>query len=337
MERRFRHHGLDRAVFVEAFETPWPRDDSDEWKAMAGRYAATSHIECMRRILDEVPESEGGAIICEDDVLIHNDFATRFEAVLANLPEDSGLLLLGFMVHGWPEGLVWSGRVSELENLVPVIPWQSWGAHGYWVTHEYARERVDALGDVPVEEFSDCVEEQITFPAEGYAAYPPLMLQESIDSVVRPAHEVSVHVQMQSAWPYSDYADAEPEPPISPLANLPGAYRSPLLEDLVEAAYTTATIQGLSLGAVTLSDGASLSLEGTSPRGCRLVKRSADAAAEASPWFRFSDRSSEAPAGITIADSTLVMGFVVDECDRAFAACQLDDALGLLRPRELAD
>ena len=318
---------------VPALRFEAPRDETEEWKAMAGRYATASHLECMRRMLAEVPEEEGGAIICEDDVLIHNEFDERLRSALANLPEEVGLLLLGFMVVGWPEGLVWSGRDPGRENLVPVIPWQSWGAHGYWITHAYARERVGRLGGKPVEELSNVVEEQITFPAGGHAVYPPLMLQESVDSVVRPAHEVSSHVQMQSAWPYSDYAAAEPEPAISPLAKLPGAYRPPLLEELLEARYTSAEIDGVSLGSARLGDGTLLSLESDSEGRTRLVRRTAEGEiAEVSPPFRFSDRPVERSLGVARAGTLLLLGFEVDGCDPALAACMLDDATGLLRP-----
>lgn len=332
MERRFRHHGLDRAVMVPAVEYSEPRNDSDEWKAMAGRHTTASHLKCMRRVLEEVPESEGGAVICEDDVLIHNEFLERLEPALANLPEEAGALLLGFMVIGWPDGLVWSGREPKRENLVPVIPWVSWGAHGYWVKHSYARERVELLGDTPVEELSNCVEEQITFPADGHSVYPPLMLQETIDSVVRPANEVANHVLMQSAWPYSDYAAPEPEPAESPLANLPGAYRLPLFEDLVEASYTTAEVEGVTLGVAALEDGASLALEGGGARGCRLVKRGPDGGVAAeSPPFQFSDQFGEQALGVSRTGTLLLLGFEVDDRHKAFAACDLDDALGLLR------
>jgi hypothetical protein len=320
---------------MRAIEFKEPRNDSDEWKAMAGRHAAASHIECMRRVLEEVPESEGGAIICEDDVLLHNEFAGRLEPALANLPDEAGALLLGFMVVGWPEGLVWSGKNPERENLVPVIPWVSWGAHGYWVKHAYARERVEALGEVPVEELSNNVESQITFPAAGHAAYPPLMLQETVDSVVRPAHDVANHVQMQAAWPYSDYAAAEPEPPISPLANLPGAFRLPLLEELVQAQYTTSEVEGLTLGAVALGDGTSLALEDYGQGRSRLIRRGAHGEiAEMSPAFRFSDRPAERALGVARAGDLLLLGFRVDEREAALAACELDDALTLLRPAD---
>ena len=339
MERRFRHHGLDRAELVPAIEFTEPRDDSDEWKAMAGRYATASHLSCMRRLLDEVPESEGGAIICEDDVLIHNEFTERLPPALANLPDDAGMLLLGFMVYGWPEGLVWSGRDPGQENLVPVIPWQSWGAHGYWITHRYAQELVDRLGSVPVRELSDNVEAQLTFPSNGHAVYPPLMLQESIDSIIRPAHEVSVHVTMQAAWPYRDYAAAEGEgPPISPLAALRDPARAPLLNDLVEAKFAASRgdaleIEGVELGeSVELGEGVVLSLE-ADDEGHRLVKRGASGAvAESSPSFRFSDHLAERATGIATVDDMLVLGFAVDAGEAGLAACKLEDALALLRP-----
>jgi hypothetical protein len=340
MERRFRHHGLDRAQMVPAIEIQMPREESEEWKAMAGRYVTASHVKCMRRMLEEVPESEGGAIICEDDVLIHNEFAERLPAALANLPDDAGMLLLGFMVWGWPEGLIWSGRDPAQENLVPVIPWHSWGAHGYWISHRYAQEVVDRLGSVPIPELSNVVEEHITFPSNGLAAYPPLMLQEAIDSVVRPAHEMPAHVTMQAAWPYRDYAAAEGEgPPLSPLAALPDPSPAPLLNDLVETMFATSQgaaieIEGAELGeSVPLSEGELLSVEDNGEGQHRLVMRGAGSAiAEISPTFRFSDRPAERPTGIAIADDMLVLGFAVDDGHAGLAACKLEDALALLRP-----
>ena len=226
MESRFSHHGFDRATFVPAFAYDAPRNASDEWKAMAGRHALASHVEAMRRILEEVPESEGGALICEDDVIFHDEIGERLPDALANLPEDAGLMMVGFMVYGWPGGLVWSGRDPGRHNLIEVVPWTTWGAHAYWITHRYARELVDRLGDAEIEDLGNVVEENITFFSNGHAAYPPLMLQETIDSVVRKDAELSVHVGMQSAWPYSDYAAAEAEPPLSPLASLPDPTRA---------------------------------------------------------------------------------------------------------------
>ena len=300
---------------------------------MAGRHTTASHVECMRRVLNEVPASEGGAIICEDDVLIHNEFCERLPAALANLPADVGMLLLGFMVAGWPEGLIWSGRDPGRENLVPIIPWQSWGAHGYWITHRYARELVDRLGEVPIAELGNVVEEQLTFPSNGHAAYPPLMLQEAIDSVVRPAHEVSVHVEMQAAWPYGDYAAAEPEPPLSPLAP------TPLLADLVEAKF--AIDRGDATGvneikleeSVRVGDTGLLSLEDDGGRRHRLIMRDVDEAiTEVSPAFRFSDRAAERSTGLAVDRDMLYLSFVADEVD-ALAACKLGEALALLSPQ----
>jgi GR25 family glycosyltransferase involved in LPS biosynthesis len=340
MERRFRHHGLDRAQFVPAHEVTIPRDDSEEWKAMAGRHTTASHVECMRLLLSEVPESEGGAIICEDDVLIRDDFSVRLPEAIANLPEDAEVLLLGFMILGWPSDLQWSGRNPDRHNLVPVLPGVSWGAHGYWVTHRYAREVVDRLGSIEIEDLSNVVEDQITFPANAHAAYPPLMLQETIDSVVRPPHELPTHVQMQSAWPYSDYAAAEPEPPLSPLADLPAPMieGGPLLGDLVEALFAAThggslELEGTELGEVDLGRGLLLALESVGPGWHRLETRDASGAVQgASPSFRFSNRPVEAPTGIGVADDMLVLGFVVDGRDGALAACKLEAALGLITP-----
>jgi hypothetical protein len=337
MERRFRHHGLDRAQMVRAIEIPTPREDTEEWKAMAGRYATASHLKCLRRILDEVPESDGGAVVCEDDVLIHNEFGERLPAALANLPDDADMLLLGFMFWGWPEGLHWSGRDPARENLVPIIPWHSWGAHGYWITHRYAHELLDRLGDVPIPELSNVVEENLTFPSNGLAVYPPLMLQEAIDSVVRPAHEMPVHVTMQEAWPYRDYAAAEEEPALSPLAALPDLSPAPLLNDLIDALFAandgdSIELEGVELEAsAPLSDSATVSVEDDGADRHRLVKRTADGSiAESSPSFRFSDRPGERLIGIAIADDTLVLGFVAGE-QAGLAACRLEDALALLR------
>lgn len=360
MERRFAHHGLDeRARFVPAIAISTPRDSSQEWKAEAGRHAAASHLDCMRRMLDEVPEEEGGAIICEDDVLIHDEFRERLPWLLANLPEDAGACLLGFLANGG-FSFPWSGIEAQRENLVPVVPGETWGAHGYWVTHAFARRQVDSFGHLAIADLSNEVESLVTFPSSGHCAYPPLMLQESVDSVVRPEDEVTSQAQMQAAWPYRFYAAAEAMPPISPLAWFPdrGRRLSHLLASAEVGEVKAAVPDGCFVDRVDVRiDGSGrveLAIEVVEPRkreerhrgvvaldlgelsapvdcfgisttseeGHRIELRGSGI----SPGFAFTDLPGETCTGLIATPEVLVIGFVIGGSHAMVAVCDAAEA-----------
>lgn len=223
MERRFAHHGLaDRASFVTAFAIDEAGRWEGDWTDRASQACFASHLEAMRRVLAEA--GPGGAIICEDDCLLHNDFPRLLASVLANLPADAPVCSLGWLVAGWP-ALRWAGRTPERENLCRMIPWELWTSHMYWVSPFYAEQVLAQFGDLGVEELP-CITETILHRPEGFASYPALALQEVLDSTVRPPSDQGFHISGQAIWSYSDYAEAEVDGEVSPLAAEPSPART---------------------------------------------------------------------------------------------------------------
>jgi GR25 family glycosyltransferase involved in LPS biosynthesis len=232
MRRRLAHHGLlERTTFVPAIAIPQPDEWSLEWKIRAMRACAASHVEAMRRALDDPVARRDGVIICEDDILIHNEFSERVAATLANLPEGATLCQFGYALHHDLGELVWAGRDPAQENLCRLVPDMVWAAHMYWVSPDYARHLLAEFGDRSVDDFSQIIEHQITHPSDGYVSFPSLALQDLIDSTIRPEEEMDDHYVGQAGWPYMDYSECEEGEHDSPLAR-PEAISGPISEAL---------------------------------------------------------------------------------------------------------
>ncbi len=217
MQARFAHHGLTPAVsFVQAIDRADPEIDrvavgfdlpDSERAAVA---CLRSHLSALRRFLDETdPATTPAAIVCEDDILLHNDFATRWEATLANLPDDAPLVALGYLVWHWVD-YRWAGRDRERENLATLHPTYTWGNQAYWITRAEAARALAAfdrpLTEVPHPVFS----EAIIRGSGGYIAYPPLVLEEALESTIAADDERLAHHRIaQSGFPASEYTAAE--------------------------------------------------------------------------------------------------------------------------------
>jgi hypothetical protein len=217
IRRRFGHHSmLERLTFVEAVRTTAVRDWSQWWQHRAASACFASHLKAMAMALDNRAASQG-AIICEDDVLLHNEFSERLAEVLANLPPDAKLCSLGWFVHRPDTVLPWDGKQPEQRNLCRIVPWAVWGAHCYWISPRYAAELLDRYGDRAVDAMPHIVE-TIAFESGGYVSNPPLALQDEIDSSIRHRRGVDRFLEPQELWPYSDYSDCEQGHDHSPLA-----------------------------------------------------------------------------------------------------------------------
>lgn len=216
MEGRFRHHGLEGDVtFVDAV-TP----HSAEVAAMFSGSSlpetdlpvlacARSHLAALRMFLNtDAP----AAIVMEDDVMLHNDFTARLHAMLANRPDDAGVISLGYLVWHW-ESSRWGGRSPELENLKQLDPDALWGTQGYWISREHA-ERMVAVLDRPAREWGTSAivtSEVITRTSDGWVSYPPLLLEEVLESTIGRDHErrLASHRFAQGLFPVSHYTKAE--------------------------------------------------------------------------------------------------------------------------------
>ncbi|MCU1449830.1 MAG: hypothetical protein JWP02_2000, partial [Acidimicrobiales bacterium] len=229
MERRLGHHGvLDLTTFVEAIPADsalvderligLPAQAADPWRrAQAG--ALASHLKAIRTFVEETPESTPGAIICEDDVLLHNDWGRRLCEVLDNLPEGAPLCALYYTLNSW-DGVKWAGRHPERGNLCALLPGNTWASVMYWISREYARtvlERWDtSFRHLPPELFPELILQW----SGGYLCHPPLALEDAIDSELLPERGTDFHLPALRPWGYTNYSACEEGEELSPLARL---------------------------------------------------------------------------------------------------------------------
>jgi len=229
MERRLRHHKLlGRTTFVEALPADSPLVDerlaglpldAADPRRRAEAACLASHLKAIRTFLERSPESTRGAIVCEDDALLRNDWDPRFAELLDNLPADAPLCALSYHLSSW-DGVLWAGRRPERQNLCTFVPRTTWGAVAYWISRRYAATVIDRW-DVAFRHLPpDYRSELIIQWSGGYLSYPMLVLEDAIDSEIRSKWEVlEHHVPFLAAWGYENFSaceDGEPSP--SPLA-----------------------------------------------------------------------------------------------------------------------
>jgi GR25 family glycosyltransferase involved in LPS biosynthesis len=231
MERRLGYHGLlDRTRFVDAIPDDsalvdqrlegLPADAADP-RRRAEAACLASHLEAIRTFLESTPESTGGAIICEDDALLHNEWRVRFGEVLENLPVDAPLCSLSYHLASW-DGVLWAGRQPERQNLCTFLPETTWGAVMYWISRRYASTVIERW-DVPFRHLPpDFRSELIIKWSGGYLCYPVLALEDAIDSEIRSYQEVvDRHIPFLAAWGYHNFSACEQGDESSPLAPRP--------------------------------------------------------------------------------------------------------------------
>ena len=170
----------------------------------------------MRLFLADHECAKTGAIVCENDVMLHNEFVPRVEALFRNLPPGAPHCSLGYLVGRWDPAFAWAGRHPGRRNLCQMVPWALYGMHMHWISPPYAREVLERWGDLEVDQLPS-IPEEIAWGTGGFASYPALAIQEAIDSTIRPPEELDFHISGQAPWAYADYASAEEEE-LSPLA-----------------------------------------------------------------------------------------------------------------------
>lgn len=215
MERRLDHHGLlERTRFIPGVE---PSPGGAEYaQRRASTACFTSHLNALRAMLTETAEAEG-AIVCEDDVLLHNEWRPRLGHVLSNLPHDAPLCALGYLVGGWHDGFAWAGRDRLLRNLCHIVPDEIWGTQMYWISRRYAEQVLARFDRGEAQAWA----EPIVRESGGYLSYPPLALEDAVDSTIRGADELEGHVRSLALWRYHDYSDCEGGVDLSPLSRRP--------------------------------------------------------------------------------------------------------------------
>ena len=189
VERRLSHHGLlDRTTFVEALPADsslvderlagLPQEEVDAGtRAAAARLA--SHLAALRALLEDTEASAAGAIVCEDGLLLHNDWTTRLGAVLANLPAGAPLCSLSYARSSW-DGAAWAGPRPEEHNLCTFAAAHLiTGSAMYWISRRYA-ETVLERWDVPFRHLPPGFSSDVIVRwSGGYLSYPPLGLPEA--------------------------------------------------------------------------------------------------------------------------------------------------------------
>lgn len=231
MENRFRRSGLtSRVTFVNAINknsrlveyyggTRIPLDKDETAKAWARAEVACflSHLTAIRQFLADTryDQEDVGAIICEDDILVSNDFSNELKTLFENVPKGTSLVALSYIVGIWT-GFKWSGIDPKKNNLCTIVPDNTLGTQMYWISREYAVEVLDRY-DRPFDTLSGLrqneliTSELIVRFSSGYIAYPLLAIEDCIGSYIRPSSEMCYHVDAFSRWGYLNFCECEPE------------------------------------------------------------------------------------------------------------------------------
>lgn len=212
MSARFAHHGLHDVRFVDALSS----DDGEVREIAAGAAdvhlpavaCLRSHLRALRRFLDETPPDVEAAIVMEDDAVLHDDFRSRLDVVLANAEPGTPLIALGYLVWHWDE-IRWCGREPSLENLATLHPSHVWGTQAYWISRPEATRALERY-DRPLSELpAGVTAEAITRWSNGAIAYPPLVLEEAFDSSIGDEERLRHHDTAQRGFDHASYAGAE--------------------------------------------------------------------------------------------------------------------------------
>jgi hypothetical protein len=167
-----------------------------------------SHVRTLRTFLHDTDESVGAAMVFEDDVMFHREWRRRLEDVLENLPAEAPVCAIGYLNLIWAD-TDWAGIDPARRNLVAMAPEVMCGAHGYWVTREHARATVDRFDVEPGSKGR--VSESLVWLPEGYAAWPPLVINDGTPSTIAGPEAGAAERQMAlyAKWGIDRYLSVE--------------------------------------------------------------------------------------------------------------------------------
>ncbi len=228
MEDRFKYHGLQKRVsFIDAvtindpllsfYHEGYPIDTNNRM-LMCSSACFISHLKAVREFVDD-PRKLPFGIICEDDILLDNDFSIRLEDVLCNTPPHFNLVSLSYMIvggiHTQSVGLTSDGH-HTIKKMDPV---NTWGAQMYVISRVYAEQVLILYENVRfVDQPTDLHSSEIIIRASGgYIAYPPLAIEDGIDSDRAP-EDLPYHHNHFRQWGYENYNECE-KVDLCPFAN----------------------------------------------------------------------------------------------------------------------
>lgn len=221
MEQRFAIAGVN-ATFVDALPfrdktldaytancAPW-YDNRDQWlKDVA---CLLSHLRAIGAFLHSKQE---WGIICEDDVLLHNEFVPRLTQLMTKLPEGCPLVSLGFII---------TGRFAmnrHNEDFYHVDCANTWGGQCYMMSRSYALEAMKNFHK-PMRElkanYANVTAELTIRYSRGYLAAQALAIEDCIDSVRKP-RDLPHHTKHMCAHDYRNFSAGDPKQ-LSPLAKM---------------------------------------------------------------------------------------------------------------------
>jgi GR25 family glycosyltransferase involved in LPS biosynthesis len=217
MVRRFNYHGLNnRAIFVDAIDknskeiedilngfTLYPV--TDMVKAEAACFQ--SHLKAISLFLETDDE---WAIICEDDILLHNNFNDEFKRIMNNVPNDTNLVMLGHTVLFWNK-FQWGGKNPQEYNLRPIVNDVTWGCLCYRIHRSFAEKIVKEFNHPfkDLEKYKYITSELIIKMSNGLLTCPPLVLDEHSGSYIRPEDNIDLSIVATELWGYFNYCHTE--------------------------------------------------------------------------------------------------------------------------------
>lgn len=218
MIKRFERQNLaDRLVFIEAVRKDVSLIDYYCVNHVNGNRSVTacfaSHLKAIRTFLESKDEH---AIICEDDILISNNYVHRFNKLMSNVEPNTNLVMLTHIpINSWNK-YTWGGINPAKRNVLKEIQ-DSYSTCMYFITRSYALQ-VLKNHDKPgfgahqgetVGPMKEITSEFITRRSGGYMAYPLLAIEECYESTLRSDAALQYHVSVFQEWIPSRYSEGQ--------------------------------------------------------------------------------------------------------------------------------
>ena len=189
MMNRMTHHNLSECVHIISAD-----DNNDEFREFIKGTedhqlddrcirimgSLVCHIKALRYFINE--SSCEQCLIMEDDAMLHKNFREKLSELVATKPIEHHCILLApylteQIAHKY---FVSPGLYSHYAKII-------FGASCYWITKEFAIKALERY-DKPFREwnngefYKDFTSEYIIHTIGSYVAYPPLAIEESLDT-----------------------------------------------------------------------------------------------------------------------------------------------------------
>ncbi len=219
MIRRFNNRGIS-AIFLDATgssDVVIQKYVSCPPDSINAKVAAcfVSHLNAIKAFLDS---GKDACIVCEDDVLLHNDFNSRLTNIVQDIPNETSLVCLGYFASKESTYSL-CDDIQSKERLRYLGTDNIWGTQMYWISRNYA-EKCIAMFDKQNFGLNEKellkTAEVITRKSHGLIVFPPLALEDCISSEINGQFRANEHIKFVRDYNYGDFANGEPnESPLS--------------------------------------------------------------------------------------------------------------------------